>query len=147
MEQLKEGAAGLEMNNIPDGSKYWLIVSIGQVEQDVWRNDSADKFRYRTGNYFATEDAAYQYHHWLGHDCLIKEKIKELNNNWVPDFENERHYFFTYNELEKKAHLDWGFNSHTGINSGTLIRSKEIGEQILFELSEETIEHWLTFKR
>lgn len=143
---LKKDLTFSEMDRIQDGSMYWFINSAGAIDENVWRMDTADQFRYRTGNWFPTLERAEKALHWLGVYCLVVEKIKDLNNGWVPDFENERHYFFTYNALEQKVHLDWGFNSHT-LGIPLLMKSNEIGEKVMKELTEEVIEYWLTFKR
>ncbi len=71
------------------GDKYWFINASGSVCKDSFYGTEIDRERLSIGNMYQTEQAAENALRALKLIKTINDRRKELNGDWVADWENE----------------------------------------------------------
>lgn len=89
------------------GDEYWAVN--GGVIEEIWTNDIFDNNRMDTGLIFKTKEEAQHCFDKVVARTAVTTKIKELNDWWKPDWEDEnqqkRYCFFNHSENKFEAVL------------------------------------------
>ena len=126
------------------GEKYYIISTSGTIITSREENDEVDNLRYKTRNYFKTEEEAEKYLDNLNTYYDLMDLAKELNNgeeiDWG-DFKQYKYYIY-YNFMEGlklcPAHVVKDLGQIYCLNPNFLfIALKRIGEKRLKKLFEE----------
>lgn len=124
---------------------YYYIDEDGNINSIYENNDISDVFKYKTRNYFKTEEEAEKYRKNLKTYYELMDLAEELNNGEKIDWNNasQQKYSILYNtEINKLISLDNLVLREIGqiycLNSKFLIIAKEkIGEERLENLFKE----------
>lgn len=101
------------------GDVYFYILGWGSLADDIWKQSDTDIGRYNQGNCFLIKDDAEQELIRREKVTAIKRRIKELNDGWVPDFDDrnqvkhtiihdhESNKFVTIRNIKSQYFPDW----------------------------------------
>lgn len=83
---------------------YFYINDVGYADVSHENNDSFDKYRFKTRNYFKSEEEAEEYKEVMNTYYDLMDLAEELNKGRKIDWNNERQQkFYIYFNLEKNT--------------------------------------------
>ena len=87
---------------------YFYINDAGYVDVSHENNDSFDKYRFKTRNYFKTEEEAEEYQEIMNTYYDLMDLAEELNNGEKIDWNDfdQCKYLISYNNKNKKLEID-----------------------------------------
>lgn len=85
-----------------NGGVYYYIDDTGDVDFPYEGYDSADDYRYSTGNYFKTEKEAEQHKAYL----LALQTIKDDAEGFAPDWGSDKYHGY-YNHEANELNIGW----------------------------------------
>ena len=118
--------------------QYYTINTVGDIYNFTWVNDVIDNTRLYTGNVYLTKQDAQKALTKLKATALVKKRIAELNEGWVPDWEDddEYAYFIVYNSFWLKLDID--FNSiFKTLDNSLYLKSYKLVQQLIDEMPNE----------
>ena len=118
--------------------QYYTINLVGGIYIYTWVNDEIDDTRLHTGNVYLTKQDAQKALTKLKATALVKKRIAELNEGWVPDWEDddEYAYFIVYNSFWLKLDID--FNSiFKTLDNSLYLKSSKLVQQLIDEMPNE----------
>ena len=118
--------------------QYYTINLVGGIYIYTWVNDEIDDTRLHTGNVYLTKQDAQKALTKLKATALVKKRIAELNEGWVPDWEDddEYAYFIVYNSFWLKLDID--FNSiFKTLDNSLYLKSYKLVQQLIDEMPNE----------
>ena len=87
---------------------YFYINDVGYVDVSHENNDSFDKYRFKTRNYFKTEEEEEEYQEIMNTYYDLMDLAEELNNGEKIDWNDfdQCKYLISYNNKNKKLEID-----------------------------------------
>lgn len=98
--KIKYRANGSLAERLPNAEPYYFVTVGGHVSCSGEYNNNSYNYRFLTGNYFDTKEAAQIWADKLKRAYELKLKLEQINieNDWVADWENQKQakYYFLY---------------------------------------------------
>lgn len=118
--------------------EYWYVNSLLQVQSLVNADNLGD--RYRT---FKTEEEAKRYAEYIKAEETLKKAIADLNQGWVPDFNNDNQikYFIYYRADSRSLFIDSWYHRKEH-PTFMYMESKEIAEIIRTQYKDTLITYF-----
>lgn len=121
-----------------NGEEAWYVDAHGDVEAMTgWRKSSNyEMFSHKLGHIFKTKEEAEKHLTLIDAKYLVRKRIAELNDGWVPD----------WNEVDQKKYTITRNNADLVINTGhyskiqpnwMYLKSRELAKQLIKELEPE----------
>jgi hypothetical protein len=79
------------------GQKYWSIEGEGDISSSTYHSDSIDERYLAFGNVFLTKKEAIKERDYFQFERGVRRKAKELNGDWVPDWNDSKQEKFYIN--------------------------------------------------
>ena len=123
---------------VPDiGQDYWDVNVLGSIRKWYWKNDELDLQALALGNIFKTEEEAQSHLEYLKANTKVINRIKELNEGWVPVFEQYASNYCIYYD-----HLNHKFKCQSSVltqscNYQYYLKSEEVAKKLIEELPNE----------
>jgi len=125
-------------------TEYWCLGTY--VVCSIWYNDTTDKYRFNTGNYFTTEQEAKLEFEWRLVNTQILNSIASLNkeDNWVVDWKNtdQEKSYLTWEREEDRVEVGYDINEQTRPNNMYLY--KDTAWQLVELYTQEELKFWIT---
>lgn len=118
------------------GERFFYINTDGDAKSINEKHD----YRIATFNYFKTVDEADRMAEKINLLLAMTARVKELNGDWVANWEATKQQKFGLRLLLNRCDIDWFCESNSFI-FGLSVQSKEHAE-ILLEEFKERIERW-----
>ena len=98
-ELLEENTELLEEKNgrwkPEDGDRYWLVNTLGTVNNSFWGNDKYDQWRYLQRNVFETEEEAQEHLDYLNALAVIRDDAGDFEPDWDDDEQEKWYGYFS----------------------------------------------------
>ena len=85
---------------------YYYMDSLGYIYNEIEENEKRDDFRYKTRNYFKTEEEAQRHLEKINTYYDLMDLAEELNNGEIIDWNNDKrkHYiYYDFTDYELKT--------------------------------------------
>lgn len=124
--------------------EYYYIDTAGEIDESHEANDIIDDFRYKTRNYFKTEQEAQEHLDKINTYWELMDLAEELNNgeeiDWEDDSQVKNFIEYNHDTEELREYYSWNCKEIGNIyflNENFLEIAKErIGEERLIKLFE-----------
>ena len=149
LEQLEQKYAelGAEIERLKNKTKPWPQER--NVAYMLWDNGLVTKGVYTTkdfrncvenGSVFRTEDEALAERDYRQAYRKVTERIRELNDGWVPDWtpSSPKNFYFYKNFYEDTVGISLSASTAT-IRAALIMKSSEIAETVLSEMKHDVI--------
>ena len=118
--------------------RYYFLDDGGDVYSNYESIEEIDCFRYNIGNYFKTREEAESYKARLIELQAKKDKIRELNEGWVPDWSMGNEKYRVYINHTPPISFDWTSNNYIQeIENDFYVKSQEAADQYIDWLNEK----------
>lgn len=123
--------------NLECGDFYYYITSDGIVTKTTWRNSGHDFKCLSIGNIYLTQEDAEKALDKLKATAKVKKRIAELNDGWMPDWNNNDDKWYIYYQYEdSKLDFDW-YISPKVIDSSLYLKFGRLAERLIEEMPNE----------
>ena len=139
MNLLKEYDIKHPVNHYPkDNTLVYVVLTDGTIYSLTWSDCGDHHDMYDVGSVFHTRGEAEQHVKREKAIRKVTDRIKELNDGWYPDWNNDEHkyYFNSYNHFDNSIFIVYYFYTQSYPNSHYM-KSEEIAEQIRNEMFDD----------
>ena len=118
------------------GNYYYIGGYEGDICKDIEFGYKEDNFRFSVGNYYLTEEEAEKAKRIQINIVKINDRIDELNEGWVPDWNNPKQTKHSIGFYESRLMEEvWG--TLTYLSKVNACKTESIAHQIISEFKEE----------